>query len=170
MSGKKRLALVMAVVVALAGMGVTAWTAEGAAAGAGEGGLAGGRPLVRCLRETVRMLRELRQELDLTPEQKREIGIILKDYREETVAVIRAVHDRRVALMHAVRSDTIDERAIRRAAGALGEAIGDGAVLRARVRQQVRPVLTEEQRDKVDATIEAIEELWAEAIDDLDKK
>ena len=166
----------LAVLTAAAGLTLAQATwaqAPARAARADEGediGLAAGdRPLARCLRETFQRLRDLRTELNLSPEQKQQIGAILKAHRTQIVTVIRDVHQKRRALMDAVRVEQPDERAIRRAARELSDVVADAAVLRAQVRQEVRKVLTPEQRGRADEAIEGIERMWDEAIAELGK-
>jgi len=128
----------LGVVVALilTAVGSTAWVS--AEDGGRQRGQRGGR------------LRARAKELDLTDEQKAEIREIVKSHAEEIKAAKEAVEAKRQALRDLVRADKVDESAIRKAADELGTAIGNGAVLRAKVRAEIREVLTEEQRAKAD--------------------
>lgn len=127
----------------------------------------GERPLLKCLGETFARLRQLRSDLDLTPEQKRDIAGILQDDRDEIVDAVQNLHDKRKTLMRAIRADDVDERAIRRAARDLTPAVADASVLRAQVRHRTREVLTADQRDRVDDAIDEIEQMWDKAIEEL---
>jgi len=140
---------------------------DGDAAGGGRALLGVRGPLRKVFRESVSKLRGLKEELNLTPEQKAEIARILKAHREEIVRAVQDVHEKRRALMKEVRSDDYSERAIRRAARDLADAIGDASVLRARIRKEVRAVLTAEQRRKADRVLEDIQRSVDDVMDDL---
>ena len=164
---------------ALAAVLALAMSAGGAWAAAGEGGrdaLGGdgtvealtqngaGRPLRQAMRQTIKKLHELRGDLDLTPEQKRDVAMILKEHSSEIIRCIEDIYEAHKALRQAVTASNGSESAIRRAAAQLGRAIGEGSVLRAKVRREVRAVMTAEQRRKCDAVADEIEKIWEEAI------
>jgi len=162
----------MATFVVTLGLVGVVGSAAGLAKGRGEGdegraqlGVRG--PLRKVFRESLSKLRGLKEELNLTPEQKAEIARILKAHREEIVRAVQDVHEKRRALMKEVRSDEYSERAIRRAARDLADAIGDASVLRARIRKEVRVVLTAEQRRKADRVLEDIQRSVDDVMDDL---
>jgi len=170
---------------ALAAVLVLAMSAGGALAAAdewGEGAFGGdgavaaltqhgaGRPLRQALRQTIKKLRELRGDLDLAPEQKRDIAMIFKEHSSEIVNCIEDIYEARKALNKAVTAGNANEGAIRRAAARLGRAIGEGSVLRAKVRREVRAVMTAEQRRKCDTVADEIEKIWDEAIAGLTGK
>ena len=62
---------------------------------------------------------------------------------------MKSVHDKRTALRDAVLSGSADEAAIRAKANELGVAISDASVKAAKLRGQVAPILTAEQRQLV---------------------
>jgi Spy/CpxP family protein refolding chaperone len=95
----------------------------------------------RPYRRAVRMLA-------LTPDQQTKIRGILKNHADEILAQRRAGADSRRALHASQVSQPLDENAIRNSARALGEIRADGAVLRARIRAEIWPVLTPEQQEK----------------------
>jgi Spy/CpxP family protein refolding chaperone len=85
----------------------------------------------------------------VTAEQREKFRDMLAEHRTEIVGVAKPVVEKRRALRDAVLADHPDESAIRSAANDLGKAIGDAAVLAAKVKPEVSKVLTSEQRDKI---------------------
>ena len=90
------------------------------------------------------MLDRITHQLDLTDEQAERIHGIAEEGRQEA----KVVADAREAFHKAV-ADGTEEEQIRSAAEALGKALGDQAVLRAKTLASVREVLSEEQRDQL---------------------
>ncbi len=87
--------------------------------------------------------------LDLTEDQKSQVKAILKTHATEIESQIRASAAARRAVHDAVLAQPLDEAAIRAAAQKLGRVHADGAVLFAKIRTEVQPLLTEEQRAKI---------------------
>jgi Spy/CpxP family protein refolding chaperone len=87
--------------------------------------------------------------LDLTDEQRDKIETIMDESCSKTKAGQRAVQKARRALEKEVAGDA-NEPAIRKAADALGKAIGDEAVLKVKVMKDVKAVLTPEQLRKLE--------------------
>jgi Spy/CpxP family protein refolding chaperone len=106
-------------------------------------------PLGRLITGNVGRLMVLRSELNLSEKQRSSVRSIVKGHKQEIATVAKSVHDKRKSLRDVVMSDSATEDEIRRAADALGDAISDAAVLGAKVRREVKPVLTEEQRTKI---------------------
>lgn len=105
-----------------------------------------GRPIANLIRNGVRRLVALKDDLELTDEQRNEIRETVKAHRDELVPAIKDVMAKRKALRAAVLAESPDESAIRAAAAALGESIGDAAVLASEVATEVKPILTDEQK------------------------
>ena len=136
-----------------------------------EGAAAPGRPMLGRLADTplgqlvvgrVGRLLVLRSRLDVTPEQRRQIGQVLRSHRKEIGEALKPVVAKRRALREAVAAETPDEKAIRAAAAELGEAVGGAAVLAAKVRGEIRGVLAAEQ-------IKLIEAARAEGHEEVDR-
>ena len=87
--------------------------------------------------------------LDLSDDQKTHIKAILKTHASEIQTQIKASASARRAVHDAVLAQPLDEAAIRAAAQTLGQVHADGAVLFARIRTEVQPILTDEQRAKI---------------------
>ncbi len=87
--------------------------------------------------------------LDLSDDQKSQIKSVLKAHASEIETQIKASASARRAVHDAVLAQPPDEAAIRAAAQKFGQIHADGAVLFARIRTEIQPVLTEEQRAKI---------------------
>jgi periplasmic protein CpxP/Spy len=96
-----------------------------------------------------RVFARMAKALDLSDDQKSQIKAVLKAHAAEIEAQMRSSSAARRALHQAVLAQPSDEAAIRAAARELGQVQGDGAVLFARVRTEIQPILTEEQRGKL---------------------
>jgi Spy/CpxP family protein refolding chaperone len=90
----------------------------------------------------------LRSELNLTPGQKAQIHGVLLNHRNEIVTTMQAVHAKRSALGEAILQGK-SEGEIRAAAAELGDVIADTAVRAARLRDEIAPVLTDEQQQLI---------------------
>jgi Spy/CpxP family protein refolding chaperone len=96
-----------------------------------------------------RLFGRIARALDLTDDQKSQIKAILKTHASEIETQMKASAEARRAVHEAVLAQPVDEAAIRAAAQRLGEIHADGAVLFAKIRTEVQPLLTEEQRGKI---------------------
>ncbi|HKF44524.1 MAG TPA: Spy/CpxP family protein refolding chaperone [Thermoanaerobaculia bacterium] len=96
-----------------------------------------------------RMFHHMAEALDLTDDQKAKIKEVLKAHAAEIEAQMRASATARRALHQATLADSTDESAIRAAAQSLGAVQGDSALLIAKVRKEVDPILTDDQKTKL---------------------
>jgi Spy/CpxP family protein refolding chaperone len=106
-------------------------------------------PLLRLIRGQIGRWMVLSSELDLSTRQKQQIRDILVTHKPEIVAAIQPVVEKRRALREAVTAPVPDEKAIRAAADDLGHAVGDAAVLASKLKQQIAPILTDEQKRQI---------------------
>lgn len=97
------------------------------------------------------MFGRMARALELTDDQKAQVRSILKSHAAEIEQRMAAGAAARRALRDAIRTEPVNESAIRAAAAAAGSARADGAVLFARIRAEVLPVLTADQRQKLQA-------------------
>lgn len=109
----------------------------------------GPRPLKMFWSGQLGRLMTLRAELGVTSEQRAEIRKIVQSHKSEIVAVAKPIVEKRRALREAVTAENPIESTIRAAANDLGKAIGDAAVLAAKIKPEVFKVLTPEQQKKV---------------------
>ena len=107
------------------------------------------RPLVQFIRGQIGRWMVLRSQLDLSGDQKQQIADILKSHKQEIVQAVQPVVEKRRALREAVLAANPDEKAIRADADNLGHAIGDAAVLASQIKQQISPILTDQQRQQL---------------------
>ncbi len=133
----RRIFLLAAGVAALTGLSLAGHLVAHETGGGPDGDGWAPRPY----RRAVRMLA-------LTPDQQTKIRGILKNHADEILAQRRAGVESRRVLRAAQLSQPLDENAIRNSARALGEVRADGAVLRARIRSEIWPLLTPEQQDR----------------------
>ncbi len=88
------------------------------------------------------------RRLGLSDDQRQQIRGILRSHSAELDAQRLAARSGRKALREAIAAQPLDETRIRQQALALGEVRADGAVLRARIRSEIWPILTTEQQEK----------------------
>jgi Spy/CpxP family protein refolding chaperone len=96
----------------------------------------------------VRFGRKLAQ-LGVTADQKTEVKTILRKYQPTVGPLIKEVVTERRALRDTIRSETIDETAIRAQAAKVASLEADLAVQRAHVSHDIRAVLTPDQWQKL---------------------
>ncbi len=87
--------------------------------------------------------------LDLTEAQRAQFKSILRSHGSAIEAQLAAGLAARRAMHDAILADPIDETLIRARAAELSRVEADGAVLFARVRAELTPLLTEDQKQKV---------------------
>ncbi len=132
----RRIFLLAAGVAAVTGLSLAGHVAAHETGGPGGDGWA-----PRPYRRAVRMLA-------LTPDQQTKIRGILKSHADEILAQRKAGVESRRALRAAQLSQPVDETAIRDSARRLGEVRADGAVLDAKIRSEIWPLLTPAQQEK----------------------
>jgi Spy/CpxP family protein refolding chaperone len=95
--------------------------------------------------QKVQLQKRLMQALGLSPEQSMRLQQIRRDHEEERIAAGRRLRQARQALDRTIMSERYDEAAVRRATEELAEAQADKVRLEARIRSQIRNVLTTDQ-------------------------
>ncbi|MBI5252463.1 MAG: periplasmic heavy metal sensor [Desulfomonile tiedjei] len=106
-------------------------------------------PLARLITGNIGRLLVLRSELNVTDQQRKNIAAEIKSRKDEIRPVAKDVFEKRQALREAVLNKPGDEKAIMAAANDLGKAIGNAAVLASRLVAQVKPMLTDEQQERI---------------------
>ena len=109
------------------------------------------RPLGRLLMGRVGRLMTLKSDLNLTSDQKAAIATTLSAHKAEIAKALQPVIEKGRALRAATAADAPDEANIRTLADDLGRAIGDAAVVGAKVRREVKAAaqLTDEQAKRI---------------------
>ena len=136
--------------VVAAGLATAGW-ASGPASAPGAGWLKGpaaSTPLGRLVTASLGRLLVLRSELELTPEQRSQIRDVLISHRAQIAQTVKSVRDKRVVLRDAVLQGQSDEQ-IRAAAAELGTQIAEASVKAVKLRNQLAPILTEQQRTRI---------------------
>jgi len=93
----------------------------------------------------------LSSELNLTTDQGQQIRQIVWSHHSEIAQVLKPLVEKRRALRAATSTPTLDESAIRAASADLTQSIGDAAVLAAKIKLEVRHVMTPRQTQQIDA-------------------
>jgi Spy/CpxP family protein refolding chaperone len=110
-------------------------------------------PLGKLIAGNLGRMLVLRSELNLTQAQKTQIRDVLLSHRSEIVSTMQAVRAKQVALRDAVLEGKSEEE-VRAAAGELSDVIADTAVKATKLRNQIAPILTEQQRELIAKTIQ----------------
>ena len=87
--------------------------------------------------------------LDLTEAQTDQIIAVFNKYEKEHDAIRQEMREARKTLREAVHTDEINEADIRAAAKQLGDQKGELAIQQARMYSEIRPILTEDQRQQL---------------------
>lgn len=138
----KRRKLTLAIGAGAAGLAVAAFFAANLAANTPETQNAPAEPM---------SIRHAAKRLGLSDDQKEQIRGVLKAHAGEIEAQMQAAQTGHKALREAMAVQPLDEAKIRQQALALGEVRADGAVLRARIRSEILPILTPDQQEKAKA-------------------
>jgi len=97
------------------------------------------------------------RELELTDAQREQVKAIMESHRDEQRAAGDKMMAARKALHEAISAETFNETAIRAAAGEVGAAEADAAVLQAKIHGEVFAILTPEQVKKAKELRSAME-------------
>ncbi|MGD1277971.1 MAG: Spy/CpxP family protein refolding chaperone [Tepidisphaeraceae bacterium] len=179
-AGKRIAVAVTAVILGLGGLALSARADDpGGPSGPGDGpGMAGPPPAAafdgpggpQMHRGFRPEMDQRRPGLDLTDAQRQKIKSILDSHKDQIVQTVQATLEKRQALHDATAAANPDEKAIRAAADDLGRALGDEAVLTAKTRQEILPVLSDTQRQQLGqrhvATDRAVEQFFHRILED----
>jgi Spy/CpxP family protein refolding chaperone len=116
-----------------------------------------------------RLFRHMSRQLELTDGQQAQIREILKNHADEIEAHVKAAMEARAALHEAILVQPTNEAAIRQKAVTLGDLHEDGAMLFAKIRAEVWPLLTAEQQQKVATLHTQMRERGDESLKNLDE-
>jgi|KBSMisStandDraft_5_1062788.scaffolds.fasta_scaffold316166_2 Spy/CpxP family protein refolding chaperone len=116
-----------------------------------------------------RLFAHLAKQLDLSDAQNGQIREILKNHADEIEAHVKSAIDARRALHDAILVQPTDEPTIRQRAQELGNVHADGALLFARIRSEVWPILSSDQQQKMASLHSHMREHSDEALKSLDQ-
>jgi len=89
------------------------------------------------------------EKLALSADQEKEIASILTRHRDEIGKTVSGMVAAKQGLREAMTADGFSESVVRQAAQRVSEQEVQAAVLRARIADEIKPVLSAEQRDKL---------------------
>lgn len=104
-------------------------------------------------------------KLGLTDDQVTQIKTVLRSEKDSLIALAKKQREARVLLREVIKKDGATEADLRAAAANLGAAEGDMAVLKAKLYVRIRPILTQEQLDKIAAWQDKVDSFVDGAID-----
>jgi len=144
-------------------LGGVGWAAESAT---GHRAHPGNSPIGRFFTGQAGRMLTLKSEMNLTDAQRQQIRSVLESHRSEIAAAAKELVTRHRVVQTQVLADKPDEQAIRSATTELGKAIGDAAVLAARIRGELAPILTDPQKKLLESfridTMEAVDHWLSE--------
>ncbi|MDO3378505.1 Spy/CpxP family protein refolding chaperone [Geoalkalibacter halelectricus] len=100
-----------------------------------------------------RHLQRLAEELQLSAEQREQIGVLIDEHRTRTAAHRQTLGEGRAQLHQMVRAQTFDEAGVRGLAAERNAAKTELWVERARMKHQIHGLLTPEQRELAEEKI-----------------
>jgi len=116
------------------------------------------RPLARLLRAHLGRLMTLRAELGITAEQRQEIRGVVAEHRDALIAAHAPVVEHRQRLRDLIlQGDEVDEAAIRARCEQLANAMATAAVARAHLVQDLKPILSDEQKQRIGTFLDTME-------------
>lgn len=114
-------------------------------------GLGPHAPLRTLIHGEVGRLAALQSDLGVTDEQRDQIHAVLQSYRGDFAPLVRDLVEIRRSLHDAVVSPDGDVDAITRSAAELGDAVAAVSLLAADVVREIRPLLTADQIEQLEA-------------------
>lgn len=142
------------VLLAIGTLALASVPAVGAKAGWGDGTFAG-TPMGQLIFGRMERAKQLRADLNVTADQRAEIKEVIVAHRREIGTAMKSLRGAKVDLRDLVLTDGSKEADIRAAANALGTEIGNAAVLAAELRDEIAPILTDDQHALIDEFIAA---------------
>ncbi len=95
------------------------------------------------------LLQHAREQLNLTDEQVSQVKAVLKGDKENITSLLTRMHEARNGMRAAIRAAAANESSVRAAAAKVAVVEADLAVERMKLYGKISPILTPEQRDKL---------------------
>ena len=108
--------------------------------------------------------------LELTPQQRQQIRPILQAERETLTSLLGALHETRKALRATIRDAAATEDDVLAAAAAVAEVEADLALERQKLHRLIKPILTPEQIEELQAIEDRFETFIENAIHRLGER
>ena len=102
------------------------------------------------------------ERLGLTNNQREKVKAVMNSHTEELQALSRKMFDERKSLCDLIQADEMDEKAIRAQAAKISAVEADLAVIRAKIAQEIKPLLSAEQKQRMKELKEEAEKRWSE--------
>jgi Spy/CpxP family protein refolding chaperone len=96
-----------------------------------------------------RLLQRAKEKLGITDEQAAQIKAVLKGEKETLTGLTARMHEARMELRGAIRATDANETSVRAASAKVAVVEADLAVERLRLFSKISPILTDEQRAKL---------------------
>ncbi|MBK6315962.1 MAG: periplasmic heavy metal sensor [Blastocatellia bacterium] len=109
--------------------------------------------------EPVRLITGFVDRLNLTPQQRAEIRVVLEAHQADLTSLVEREVAARAVLFQAIHQPETNEQAVRLASRVVASADADLAIERAEIYTEVSPILTEEQKAEVAAFTERMRKL-----------
>jgi Spy/CpxP family protein refolding chaperone len=109
--------------------------------------------------EPVRLITGFVDRLNLTPQQRAEIRVVLEAHQADLTSLVEREVAARAVLFQANHQPESNEQAVRLASRVVASADADLAIERAEIYTEVSPILTEEQKAEVAAFTERMRKL-----------
>jgi Spy/CpxP family protein refolding chaperone len=116
-------------------------------------------------------LRErIKEKLGLTEDQAGQIKTALAAEKDSIKELLAKLHQARVSLREAIQAPNADEASVRVASAKVATVQADLAVLRLKLYGKLNPILTSDQRDKVQQFQQRIDDFLDNALDRLGQR
>ena len=109
--------------------------------------------------EPVRLITNFVDRLNLTPEQRAQIRVVLEAHQADLTSLVEREAASRTVLFQAIHQPDVNEQAVRLASRAVAAVDADLAVERAQVYSEISPILTEAQKAEIAAFTERVRSL-----------
>jgi Spy/CpxP family protein refolding chaperone len=117
-----------------------------------------------------RMLERAKEKLGLTDDQITQIKSVIKDDKENISSIVKRIHDARSDMRQAIRASDANESTVRAAAAKVAAVEADLAVERLKLCGKIAPILTTEQREKLQQMAAQVDDFVDQAINRFGQK
>jgi Spy/CpxP family protein refolding chaperone len=112
----------------------------------------------------------IKEKLGLTDDQAAQIQAAFVDEKDRIKDLAVKLHQARISLRESIKSSNADEASVRATSAKVAAVQADLAVLRLKLYGKVNPILTSEQREKVKAFQEKVDDFIDNALDRLGQR
>jgi Spy/CpxP family protein refolding chaperone len=116
------------------------------------------------------LLQRAKEKLNLTDDQISQIKEVLKAEKEDITGLLTRLHDARSDMRQAIHASDANESSVRAASAKVAAVEADLAVERFQLYGKIAPILTTEQRDKLQQMAAQVDDFVDGAINRLGQK